>query len=117
MILFKCKWFEANCNKKILLKENKITSITTNSEWHKDKPYILASQAKKIFYIDDLLNYRNWKVVKDLFKQAGWDLQHTTTTVAGEFAMFQTSNSSSFILTVKLGDLEFINLTHEDGEH
>ena len=33
-----------------------------------------------------------------------------------EVLVLQTSNSSNFVLTIELRDLELINLTHEDAE-
>ena len=46
VVLFKCKWFDINLRKKKIKVEKNITSIAINSEWYKDEPYILASQAK-----------------------------------------------------------------------
>ena len=57
MILFKFKWFNIDPTKKKKIKiDNNITSINLSSEWFKDDQFILASQAKQVFYIDDLFN-------------------------------------------------------------
>ena len=44
--LFKCKWFDTNPKKKTLLTYKNIARIFINSEWSKDDPFILSSQAK-----------------------------------------------------------------------
>ena len=67
MILFKCKWFNIDPTKEKTIKiDNNIISINISSEWFKDNQFILASQAKQVFYVDDLFNGPNWKVVVDV---------------------------------------------------
>ena len=117
VVLFKCKWFEANPNKKNIIKENNITSIAINSKWYEDEPYILGSQAKRVFHMNDFLNDHNQRIiVGDLTQQARWDILETPPNVIDEVPVLQTSNSFNFVFTVELGELEFINLTHVDEE-
>ena len=66
VILFKCKWFNTDPTKKKIKTDNNITSINISSEWFKDDQFILASQAKQVFYVNDLFNSTNWKVVVDV---------------------------------------------------
>ena len=107
VVLFKCKWFDTNPKKKKIKVEKNITSIAINFEWYEDEPYILASQAKQVFYIDDLLNSLNQRIVGDLSHRGGWDIQDNDI----EPVVLQDHNSSNFILTVELGELESISYT------
>ena len=66
VILLKCKWFNIDPTKKNIKTNNNITSINISSEWYKDDQFILASQVKRVFYVDDLFNGPNWKVVVDV---------------------------------------------------
>ena len=46
VLLFRCKWFDTDPKKKRLLTYKNITSIFIKSEWYKNDPFILTSQAK-----------------------------------------------------------------------
>ena len=39
------------------------TSINVSHKWYPDDPYMLAYQAKQVFYIDDPKLGPNWKVI------------------------------------------------------
>ncbi|XP_074283650.1 uncharacterized protein LOC141608187 [Silene latifolia] len=52
--LFRCKW--ADCDKGVTIDDMGFTLVDFNFLGHKDDLYILASQAKQIFYIEDPLD-------------------------------------------------------------
>ncbi|KAL9232880.1 hypothetical protein vseg_007943 [Gypsophila vaccaria] len=54
MPLFRCKCFD--CEKGVKIDEMGFTLVDVNVIGHKDDPFILASQAKQIFFIKDPLN-------------------------------------------------------------
>lgn len=115
--LFKCKWYDVDPKKKRIKTSQNITSIAINSEWYKDDPFILADQAKQVFYVDDLLNGPNWKIVNELNYRAGWDIADTDDKTDHEqVPVLQDDISSNFVLTVDLGPLEFINLTNDNDD-
>ena len=95
--------------KKRLLKYKNITNIFINSEWYKDNPFILASQAKQVFYIADPLNGPNSLVVQDFTHRQLWDIPETETTseeiVQDGVDFLQDNYSSNFVLTIDLGKL------------
>ena len=68
------KWFSTGPTKKRIKIDNNITSINISSEWFTDDQFILASQTKQIFYVDDLFNGQNWKVVVDVNHQYIWNI-------------------------------------------
>ncbi|KAK3206791.1 hypothetical protein Dsin_020837 [Dipteronia sinensis] len=43
--------------------------------WFKEDPYILATQAKQVFYMDDTKLGPTWKVVEDVQHMGLWDIQ------------------------------------------
>lgn len=62
--MFKCKWFRVSDVKGLQMdKESGTLSINMSREWFTDQPYILASQAKQVFYVPDLKLGKNWHVV------------------------------------------------------
>ncbi|KAM6571366.1 hypothetical protein CsatA_015446 [Cannabis sativa] len=101
--LFKCKWYNTNPRRKKTIVENLITSINVSGVWYKDDPYILASQAKQVFYLDDLLRGKNWKIVENVNHRQIWDIVDDDANV--ETDLVHDTNSSNFVLTVDLGEL------------
>ena len=61
VVLFRCKWFK--CDLKRMITENNITSIDITGEAYKDDQFILTSQAKQVFYVEDPARGPNWRVV------------------------------------------------------
>ena len=53
-----------------------ITSIYTNTEWCKDEPFMLLTQAQQVFYTDDLMNDPAWKVAHHYDPRHVWDISH-----------------------------------------
>ncbi|XP_062112678.1 uncharacterized protein LOC133823844 [Humulus lupulus] len=103
--LFRCKWFNTNPRMKKTVIENNVTSINVNGEWYKDEPYILATQAKQVFYLDDLLRGRDWKVVEDVNHRQIWDIKDNSDEVNDVIDVVHETSSSNFLLTVDLGEL------------
>ncbi|KAM6542647.1 hypothetical protein CsatB_007094 [Cannabis sativa] len=101
--LFKCKWYNTNPRRKKTIVENLISSINVSGVWYKDDPYILASQAKQVFYLDDLLRGKNWKIVENVNHRQIWDIVDDDPNV--EIDLVHDTNSSNFVLTVDLGEL------------
>ena len=64
VILFRCSWFDINRKKKKIKHDHNFTSIQVSSTWYKNDPFILATQAQQVFYLDDYKNGPNWKVVQ-----------------------------------------------------
>ena len=64
VILFRCSWFDTNQKKKKIKHDHNFTSIQVSSTWYKNDPFILATQAQQVFYLDDYKNGPNWKVVQ-----------------------------------------------------
>ncbi|XP_062086482.1 uncharacterized protein LOC133792589 [Humulus lupulus] len=101
--LFKCKWFNTDPRRKKIIIENNITSINTSGEWYKDDPYILANQAKQVFYLDDLLRGNQWKVVEGVNHRQIWDVENCEAN--SDIDVVHDISSSNFVLTVDLGEL------------
>ncbi|XP_060961844.1 uncharacterized protein LOC133032042 [Cannabis sativa] len=101
--LFKCKWYNTNPRRKKTIVEKLITSINVSGVWYKDDSCILASQAKQVFYLDDLLRGKNWKIVENVNHRQIWDIVDDDDNV--ETDLVHDTNSSNFVLTVDLGEL------------
>ncbi|GKE66937.1 Myb domain protein 62, partial [Tanacetum coccineum] len=65
VLVFKCDWFKVGDKKGLQVdRESAAISINMSRKWFKDQPYILASQAKQVFYVSDLKLGKHWYVVE-----------------------------------------------------
>ncbi|KAM6552349.1 hypothetical protein CsatB_002157 [Cannabis sativa] len=105
VVLFRCKWFNTDPRKKKIIIENNITSINVSGVWYKDDPYILASQAKQVFFVDDLVRGRNWRVVHNVHHRQVWENILDASNETDDVDVVHDTNSSNFTLSVDLGEL------------
>ncbi|XP_039138806.1 uncharacterized protein LOC120276140 [Dioscorea cayenensis subsp. rotundata] len=63
VVIFRCQWFDLG-GKRRIHKDGHLTSIMVNRFWYENDPFILAIQAKQVFYVDDIKLGRDWKVVQ-----------------------------------------------------
>nr|GLL37798.1 uncharacterized protein LOC109183385 [Ipomoea trifida] len=63
IVLFKCDWFDIG-KRSYIQHDGIFTSIKVSSFWYKNDPYVLASQAKQVFYLNDPKLGLNWRVVQ-----------------------------------------------------
>ena len=74
VVLFKCDWFDT-CSKKSRMKnDGYFKSISHGSYWYKDDALILATQATKVFYLDDNKHGEPWKVVQKFSHRHLWNV-------------------------------------------
>lgn len=78
VLVFKCDWFMVGDKKGLRIdKESKVRSVNTSKKWYIDQPYILASQAKQVFYAPNLKLGKNWYVVQSSAPRALYDVNVT----------------------------------------
>ncbi|KAL5552963.1 hypothetical protein UlMin_040364 [Ulmus minor] len=104
-------WFK--CDSKHMVTENNIASIDINGEAYKDDQFILASQAKQVFYVADPSRGPNWRVVQHVKHRSIWDI---TDDGLSDIDLLQHNRSSNFTLFVDLGNLQEINLLWRDQD-
>ncbi|RVX02608.1 hypothetical protein CK203_016440 [Vitis vinifera] len=81
VILFKCTWFDTNQKKKRIKHDYNFTTIQVTSTWYDNDPFILATQAQQVFYLDDYKNGHNWKVVQKVNHRHMWDVPERDTNI------------------------------------
>ena len=82
VILFKCTWFDTNQKKKRIKHDYNLTTIQVSATWYDNDPFILATQAQQVFYLDDYKNGHNWKVVQKVNHRHIWDVPEKDTSIA-----------------------------------
>ncbi|KAG8391025.1 hypothetical protein BUALT_Bualt01G0145100 [Buddleja alternifolia] len=50
------------------------TSINTSKPWKTNEPYVLASQAQQVFYVNDIKLGNDWKVVIEAQGRSSWNI-------------------------------------------
>ncbi|KAL5786944.1 hypothetical protein ACOSP7_003893 [Xanthoceras sorbifolium] len=77
-------------------------------------PFILAIQAKQVFYVDDPKLGLNWKVVEEMHHRGLWDIQQKDVLeVQDEHVFYQQNESCDTVLKVQCDNLES-QLFHRD---
>ncbi|CAL1383444.1 unnamed protein product [Linum trigynum] len=62
--LFKCGWFNVDRQKSRIVNDGAITSIRVDRFWYMGDPFVLANQAKQVYYTNDPKLGLNWRVVQ-----------------------------------------------------
>ncbi|GJW37322.1 hypothetical protein Tco_0060242 [Tanacetum coccineum] len=117
VVLFRVKWFDTrNEGRKVqrLVLRNNMTQILTKDEAFKDDQYILATQVKQCFYLEDMARRPpHWKVVEHVnhkkFSDGG------VIVVEEDPDVIHFDNSSDLPLSTSLNDLNNATL-HIDGQ-
>lgn len=74
VVLFRCDWFDTH-GKKVRMKDDEFfKSINHGSYWYKDDPFILATQATKVFYLEDTKYRENWRIVQKFTHRHLWNV-------------------------------------------
>lgn len=75
VVVFKCDWWDLRNNSGIKVdKQSNITSINMSKTWYSDQPFILASQAEQVFYLQDMKLGGNWHVVELVSPRSSYDV-------------------------------------------
>ncbi|XVE66074.1 hypothetical protein DITRI_Ditri08aG0052100 [Diplodiscus trichospermus] len=61
--IFKCDWFDLGKRNSGIQKEGNIVSVKVTGKWYENDSYILADQARQVFYINDPKLGSEWRVV------------------------------------------------------
>nr|GEX48586.1 hypothetical protein [Tanacetum cinerariifolium] len=117
VVLFRVKWFDtSNEGRKVkhLVLKNNMTQILTKGEAFKDDQYILTTQVKQCFYLEDMARRQlHWKVIEHVnhkkFSDGG------VIVVEEDPDAIHFDNSSDLPLFTSLNDLDNATL-HIDGQ-
>ncbi|WVZ83966.1 hypothetical protein U9M48_031052 [Paspalum notatum var. saurae] len=75
VVLFRCDWYDTDDGKKTRMKyDGYMRSINQGRCWFKNDPFILATQATKVFYLDDTKHEGSWKVVQKFQHRHLWSV-------------------------------------------
>ncbi|GJW15481.1 hypothetical protein Tco_0019614, partial [Tanacetum coccineum] len=114
-VLFRVKWFDTSNKGRIqnFVIRNNITQIKANGEAFKNDQYILATQVKQCFYLEDMARRPlGWKVVEHVSHKKF--LNGGVIVVEDDPDVIHVDNSSDLALSTSLNDLEIAALHIDD---
>jgi len=91
--------------------QNRI-SVFVKETWYENEPFILASQAEQVFYVDDLFNGPNWKVVEHFRHRHIWDISEPDN---DDVMIAQDTESTNIELVVELPEIDSFVSNRDDG--
>ncbi|RVX00750.1 hypothetical protein CK203_026403 [Vitis vinifera] len=123
VVLFKCEWFDTDPNKKRLQDDGVLRCINVDNKWYEEDPYVLASQAQQIFYVNDPKLGSSWKVVQKVLHRHIFDVPEQTTTNDSENdnedptieEAYQENDSTDIVWSVNQ-DCNVIQYQRPDGD-
>ena len=75
VLVFQCDWFDLSGRRGIQIdKDCELTNINVSRKWYADQPYILASQARQVFYAVDIKLNGSWRVVQGISPRTLYDV-------------------------------------------
>lgn len=78
VVLFRCDWFDLGGKKMSRVREDRhFKSINTERCWYKNDPFILTTQATKVFYVPDTDLGGHWRVVQKFQHGHLWTLKES----------------------------------------
>ncbi|KAI3462194.1 hypothetical protein Pfo_018857 [Paulownia fortunei] len=72
-----------------------LTFIDTSKIWYEDDPFILATQAKQVYYLDDIKRKGAWKVVQKVQYRKIYEVTKKKDDNSDEFESQSSSNNES----------------------
>ncbi|KAL3638393.1 hypothetical protein CASFOL_017764 [Castilleja foliolosa] len=123
IILFKCDWYDLGKKKRTgLQKEGNIVSVRVDGKWYEEDSYILADQARQVFYINDPKLGKNWRVVIPVSHRHVYDVSEMADedidaddVLSVENGVYQ-ENGTNDPLEVGLGEIELLRRNDLDQE-
>ena len=76
VVLFQCEWYDTSTNvRRRTIKTNvHCTSIDVTSQWNENDPFILLSQVRQVFYLQNTKLSEPWKIVQSIQHRGVFDV-------------------------------------------
>ncbi|KAL3626952.1 hypothetical protein CASFOL_029165 [Castilleja foliolosa] len=106
-----------------LQKEGNIVSVRVDGKWFEEDSYILADQARQVFYINDPKFGKNWRVVITVSHRHVYDVSEMVDedidaddVLSVENGVYDQENDTNDLLEVGLGEIELLRRNDLDQE-
>ncbi|KAL3618609.1 hypothetical protein CASFOL_037691 [Castilleja foliolosa] len=122
VILFKCDWFDLGRKKLTRIKkEGNIVSVRVDGKWYEEDSYILADQARQVFYINDPKLGHDWRVVIPVSHRHVYDVSEMINEEIDDDVLFVENgvyqeNDTNDVLEVNLDEIESLRRNDLDPD-
>ena len=89
VLIFKCDWWDIGNKRRIHVNEFGFVSVNVSKSWYKDQPFVLATQAQQVFYVNDLKLGKDWRVVERLQVRHIYDVHFPTEPLQADAEPYQ----------------------------
>jgi len=116
VVLFRCRWFDTGSKKARMKDDGFFKSIYQGSCWYKDDPFILATQATKVFYLEDTKHGGSWRVVQKFTHRHLWNVAENSNDEmpSVEGLSYQDDECIGFHIQPNEGNLDSAQLSDEN---
>ncbi|XP_071685419.1 uncharacterized protein [Lolium perenne] len=115
VVLFRCVWFDLGGRKPEFDDDGHFKSVNTEKFWYKNDPFILTSQATKVFYVPDTSLKGKWQVVQKFHHSHLWSVKENEQGPGVAGLSYQEEDSSQVPVQEKEGTAR--SRTRSDQEH
>ncbi|RDY06304.1 hypothetical protein CR513_09722, partial [Mucuna pruriens] len=123
VILFRCKWADTTRPRGFRKDAWQFTSVNFSHCIHTDGPYIEASQAQMVYYVDDEVN-KGWSVVVHMMPRDLYDMGEVGEDITFESEPYHeqdlsnlfTNETETITLTRNDVDDEFVTISHVENQ-
>ncbi|GAU36132.1 hypothetical protein TSUD_292920 [Trifolium subterraneum] len=110
--IFKCKWI--NINSGVRIDELGFTLVDLSKLAYTNEPFIMASQAKQVFYVEDPSPNSRWSVVLQGKNVQGSDENQAVILNISE-TLHLSTNVPTFVEEDEEDDVQAIRSDHQEG--
>ncbi|KAK9281588.1 hypothetical protein L1049_004491 [Liquidambar formosana] len=116
IFLFKCDWRDVSYEGRgIQTDKHNYTSVNVTKTWNTNEPFVLASQAEQVFYVNDSKLGNNWQVVVKTQARDLYDVpEHKDDGPIGDDEPYQQNESYIVAGTLDVSDDDFVALQRDD---
>nr|XP_051202323.1 uncharacterized protein LOC127315924 [Lolium perenne] len=114
VVLFRCDWFDLGGRKPGLDDDGHFKSVNTEKFWYKNDPFLLTSQATKVFYVPDTKLKGKWQVVQKFHHRHLWSVKENEQGPGVAVLSYQDEDSSQVPVQEKEGTAQ--SRTRSDQE-
>ncbi|KAH7845823.1 hypothetical protein Vadar_006468 [Vaccinium darrowii] len=110
--LFKCQWRDVSDKREGIRKDQHFISVNATKTWYTNEPFVLASQARQVYYLDDPKHGGSWQIVQKIHTRNLFDVPEVDEEDDSNDETFQQVEVDGVL--VQVDDREVTTLLRED---
>ncbi|KAH7845791.1 hypothetical protein Vadar_006051 [Vaccinium darrowii] len=110
--LFKCQWRDVSDKREGIRKDQHFISVNATKTWYTNEPFVLASQARQVYYLDDPKHGGSWQIVQKIHTRNLFDVPEVDEEDDSNDETFQQVEVDG--VPVQVDDREVTTLLRED---